>query len=283
MRRFKKIYFEITDVCNLNCSFCHGTVRGKGFISVNDFRRAAGKLRPYSDYIYLHVMGEPLLHPALEEILSACRGLDYKTAITTNGTLLKEKGDMLISSGALYKVSVSLHAPEANGISAAAVSDYLSEVCSFAQKAADSGIIVSLRLWNGGGQNRMNEDIESELHRAFPGEYTENRRGLTLRKNVYLEYGEKFDWPDRSADKRDVRFCMGLRDQIGVLFDGTVVPCCLDADGSMPLGNIFTDEPEDILSSAKAKAIYDGFSNGHAAEELCRHCGYAEKFTKNGK
>ena len=274
----KKAYLEITNVCNLNCSFCHGTTRKKGFISVEDFRAAAAKLRPYTEYLYLHLMGEPLLHPELPALLAVCEALRFKVVVTTNGVLLPEKAEVLLASPVLYKVSVSLHSYEGNGgASGEPLSAYLDGVCDFAESAAAKGVIVSLRLWNGGGAQGLNPAILRYLNARFP-DPSPHRTGLTLAPRLYLEYGEKFDWPDPDARERDVRFCMGLRDQIGVLCDGTVVPCCLDADGAVPLGNLFTDDPGEILASPKARAVYDGFSQGRAVADLCRRCGYAERF-----
>ena len=274
----KKAYLEITDICNLNCSFCHGTSRRKGFISVEDFTSAATELRKVTEYLYLHLMGEPLLHPGLEKILEVCSELKFKTVITTNGVLLGEKGDILLNSPALYKVSISLHSFEANDKALIDFDAYLDNICRFALSASEKGVLVSMRLWNNGGKDSLNDKIKAVLGKYFTDEPRENRKGLTLTKNVFLEYGDKFDWPDVNAPERDVRFCMGLRDHIGVLFDGTVVPCCLDADGNIPLGNIFNENIEDILKSGKAKEIYDGFTSHKPTEEMCKRCGYAERF-----
>ena len=273
----KKAYLEITNVCNLCCSFCRGTAREKGFISVENFRAAAEKLRPYTEYLYLHLMGEPLLHPRLGELLAICQSLRFKVVVTTNGVLLPEKADVLLDAPSLYKVSVSVHSYEGNGGAAEKLTGYLDGVCDFAGRAAAGGVIVSLRLWNGGGAQGYNPAILRYLNARFP-DAAPHRSGLTLAPRLYLEYGDAFDWPDLAADERDVRFCMGLRDQIGVLWDGTVVPCCLDADGAIPLGNLFRDDPGAILASPKARAIYDGFSQGKAVADLCRRCGYAERF-----
>lgn len=275
--KFKKVYVEITNVCNLDCSFCHGTKRNPGFMTAGQFSLAAGKLRPYSDYIYLHLMGEPLLHPELEKILEICRELDYHTAITTNGTLLKEKYPLLEG---IYKLSVSLHSFEANE-NAGAINEYLDGVISAARYLSQRGTICVLRLWNENGKDKLNGGIEKRLSSEpdFCAEQT--AKGIKLAQGLYLEYGEKFDWPDLGADVSAPRFCMGLRDQIGVLCDGTVVPCCLDAEGTLSLGNIFTDAPEEIFGCKTAKLIYDGFSRGKAAAELCGKCGYAAlKFGK---
>ena len=277
----KKAYLEITDVCNLNCSFCRGTAREKGFISVETFRAAAEQLRCHTDYLYLHLMGEPLLHPQLKELLAVCDELRFHTVVTTNGVLLPRLSAVLLASPALYKVSVSLHSFEGNGgKDGEALEAYLQGVCDFAERAAGKGVIVSLRLWNGGGAEGLNPAILRYLTARFGDDPAPHRTGLTLARRVYLEYGERFDWPDPGAEERDVRFCMGLRDHIGVLWDGTVTPCCLDADGTLALGNLFTQKLEDILASPKAKAIYDGFSQGRAVGDLCRRCGYAERFSK---
>lgn len=271
----KKAYVEITNVCNLNCTFCHGTKREKKFLSPEDFRLFAQKIRPHTEYIYLHVLGEPLLHPQLKEILDICEELGFRVTLTTNGTLLREKTDILLSCPALYKVSVSLHSFEANE-SRTVLEDYVTSVCAFAAGAARKNVLCVFRLWNNGGQDKLNADINALLSDRFPGPYKENRSGITLAKNIYLEYGDKFDWPDTDALPTGASFCMGLRDQIGVLCDGTVVPCCLDAEGDIPLGNFYERSLEEILSCDRAKAIVDGFSEGRAAEELCARCGFAK-------
>ncbi len=271
----KKAYVEITNVCNLSCSFCHGTRREKKYLSPEDFRLFARKIRPHTEYIYLHVLGEPLLHPQLKEILGICEELKFKVTLTTNGTLLREKADILLSSPALYKVSVSLHSFEANERKTV-LEDYMTSVCSFAAKAARKGVLCVFRLWNNGGQDTLNAGIHALLSDRFPGPYIENRSGITLAKNIYLEYGDKFDWPDMSAAATGACFCMGLRDQIAVLCGGTVVPCCLDAEGDIPLGNLYEQSLDEILASDRVKRIVDGFSQGRAEEELCKRCGYAK-------
>lgn len=274
--QLKKVYVEITNVCNLSCSFCHGTKREKKFLPPEDFRLFAEKLRPYAHYIYLHVLGEPLLHPQLKEILDICAELDFKVTITTNGTLLREKAAILLGCPALYKVSVSLHSFEANE-TRTVLEDYMTGVCSFAAKAAKIGVLCVFRLWNNGGADKLNTDINALLSDRFPGPYKENRSGITLSKNIFLEYGDKFDWPDLAAPEADTRFCMGLRDQIGVLCDGTVIPCCLDAEGDIPLGDLYEQSLDEILFSERAQRLVEGFSSGFASEALCRRCGYAGK------
>ena len=276
-KRFKKVYLEIGNVCNLKCSFCPGTRRKPRQMTVEEFSLAAGKLRAYTDYLYFHLMGEPLLHPQLEKLLETAGDMAYKVIITTNGILLGKRGDVLLESGAVHKVNISLQSFEAN--QGGGLEEYISSCAAFAAKASEQGKICVLRLWNNNGLDSLNETIKEILSRGFPQPWTESRMSLRLAERVYLEPGDKFDWPDMEASAETApSFCYGLRDQIGVLSDGTVVPCCLDHEGDIALGNIFTQSMEEILASPRATALYEGFTRRRAVEKLCQSCGYASRF-----
>ena len=285
MRSLRKVYLEITNVCNLSCDFCPGTRRAKHFLSPDQFRTLAEKIRPHTEYLYLHLMGEPLLHPQLEQLLTIAEELQFKVMLTTNGTLLTQRCPLLCRCSAVQKISISLHSFEGNSPSGT-LDDYLNQCISFAKQAAAAGKRCAFRLWNLDGDNTtgansQNRHILDVLHAAFPGEWKTDWKGSTLSPRIYLEWGEKFEWPDLNAQETgSTSFCYGLRDHIGVLCDGTVVPCCLDHEGDIPLGNLFAQPLDEILSSPRAQTIYNGFSNGMACEELCRKCGYSTRFTK---
>ena len=279
MKQFRKVYLEISNKCNLSCAFCPGTARKKGAMTEETFRHALLSLQPYTDYLYFHLLGEPLCHPKLPEFLAMASELGFRVILTTNGTLLPERQPLLLEAPALYKVNISLHAFEANDLRVP-FADYLSGCTAFGQAAMGKKLVV-YRLWNNGGADRRNKEILDALHRAFPAPWIPGRRGTAMADRIFLEPGDKFDWPDLSAPERPgPYFCYGLRDQLGVLWDGTVVPCCLDHEGDIPLGNLFREDLGAILDSPRAKAIYDGFSKNQASEPLCRRCGYAERFRK---
>ena len=278
MKRFRKVYLEISNLCNLNCAFCPGTKRAPQAMTEAEFSSLLPKLQPCTDYLYFHLMGEPLCHPKLEKFLSLARDAGFKVILTTNGTLLRKQQEMLLNAPGLHKLNISLHAFEANDLSMP-FEDYLNQCFSFG-KAAEGKKVVVYRLWNHGGAEERNAEILAAMEAHFPGPWAEERRGIRIGEKVFLEYGDKFDWPDLSADDGgDQVFCYGLRDQIGVLCDGTVVPCCLDHEGDIALGNLHEQTLEEILDSPRTKAIIDGFQNKKAAEELCRKCGYARRFS----
>ena len=273
----KKVYLEITDVCNLNCAFCPGTRRAPRFLPKADFERLTDRLWGKTEYLYFHLMGEPLLHPELEDFLRIAGEKGFRVLLTTNGTLLPERGELLLRSAALLKTNISLQSFEANA--GGELETYLDGCLDYALACVRKGKRCELRLWNRGGLETLNPRIETRLEAAFPKPWKKSREGWKLAETLWLEPRQHFDWPRLEGTDRGERvFCYALRDQIGVLCDGTVVPCCLDHEGDIPLGNLLTQELEEILESPRACAIWEGFSRRQATEPLCRTCGFARKF-----
>ena len=277
---YSRVYVEISNICNMNCSFCHGTKREPRRMSLGEFARIVGNLRGITEYLYLHVLGEPLCHPMLPTFIEYAKSCGFKVALTTNGTMLADKGDSLILAGA-YKVNISLHSFERECEEKQI--KYIESCIDFADKASQAGVLTVLRLWNlEGGRDASggrNERTLALLHKRFEGDWNMGARGARIRDKLHLEYGEHFEWPDMNAEDMGERvFCHGLGDHFAILADGRVVPCCLDAEGDMTLGNIFESDIRNILTSPRATAIKEGFANKKAAEELCRKCSYARRF-----
>lgn len=291
MKKLKKAYIEITNVCNLSCAFCPGTSRKPGFMSIPEFEAVLRKLHGFTDHVYFHVMGEPLLHPDLAKLLELCRQYGYKVNITTNGTLIKEKSEILLGAAALRQVNFSVHSHEDvdDDTAGRKVADqYLANIFSYTDAArVKGGVYISYRLWNltSEASEKYNAYVVQKLQQRFePGfsisEALTCQKRITLRDRLFLNSAEVFRWPSVSAgDCNGSGFCLGLRDQVAILVDGTVVPCCLDSDGSIPLGNIFMEEFEAILDGERASALYNGFSERRAVEELCRKCSYRDRFS----
>lgn len=273
---YSRVYVEITNNCNMHCSFCHGHSRSPRKITQEQFSRILDQLTGKTQYLYYHLMGEPLLHPELPQFLRMARLRGFHSVITTNGTLLKKRGQELLDAG-LHKISISLHSFEEKDDTH--FENYLREVAEFANAAWERGVVVVLRLWNRGFDEGRNQKALSFLQQQLPGQWVENAKGLRIRDKFFLEWGDRFQWPDLTAPIQGQQvFCYGLRDQFGILSDGTVVPCCLDSNGVINLGNLFEENIDDILTSPRATAMIDGFSCRKASEELCRRCGYAQRF-----
>ena len=273
---YSRVYVEITNICNMNCSFCHGHSRPAQQMTEAEYAHVLRQLDGKTEYIYHHLMGEPLIHPLLPKFIEMAHNAGFRPMLTTNGTLLSRLGDNILLPG-LHKVNISLHSFE--GASADDHRRYVQDIADFAKKANEKGILVSLRLWNNGCDEGRNALALQVLKEHFPTDWTENSRGYRIKDRLFLEWGERFAWPDKNAaDGGDAVYCHGMQDHFGILSDGTVVPCCLDSDGVIALGNVFRQELSDILESPRAKAMVEGFRRRKVSEDLCRRCGYARKF-----
>ncbi len=286
MKKFKKIYLEITNRCNLSCSFCLRSERVKSFMRPEEFRSILGTIKDHTDHLALHVLGEPLLHPELDVLLALCQEHGLKVNLATNGTLLPQRQELLLASPALRQVNISLHGlaelPDGPDQEAA-----LAGVLAFIQEAMRSTpLFISLRLWNlstteesvrnQGILNRITDFFSLDkplIDRLTPG------HGITLAPNVFLSQNARFTWPHAQApDLGDKGTCRGLRDHVAILVDGTVVPCCLDAEADIPLGNIHAQSLAEICNSPRATAIRTGFTQRRLTEPLCRRCTFRQSF-----
>ncbi len=277
--KFKKIYIEITNSCNFNCSFCFQTGRAKAFMSPDDFRIICKKIKPFTSYIYLHVLGEPLLHPRFEEILKIAAENELNVNITTNGSLISRKKDILLRNN-VRQINISLHDAEEN-IAQNELNEYLNDIFEYAKLAADN-TYVNLRLWNAGetNSNEFNQYCTDKIKQHFPAVNTNlnessKEKGIKLADHIFLQTAPRFEWPDGGENRSpETRTCYALRDQIAILAEGSVVPCCLDADGNMNLGNVFEQDLAEILGSTRAQKIRNGFINHKITEEFCKSCGF---------
>jgi len=285
---FKKIFVEITNRCNLACDFCVATRRPKGDMAPAAFAALLPQLVSFTKFLSLHVLGEPLLHPDLPELLSLCCEQGFQVNLTTNGTLLPRHAAMLLAAPALRQVNVSLHGVlgrtgdfEDGG--------YLAGVLRFARLAAAQGIYASLRVWDlppvtEAGGVRRHDWLLARLEEFFSlssplAASVVSGQGVKLAERIYLSQKELFAWPTLSdPDLGGSGTCRGLRDQVAILVDGTVVPCCLDAEGLVPLGNVFSTPFATIVAGERATSISKGFRERRVVEELCRRCSYRKRF-----
>jgi radical SAM protein with 4Fe4S-binding SPASM domain len=285
MKQFKKIYIEITNVCNLACSFCPTSKRKSEFMDIQTFKSVLENIEPFTDYVCFHVKGEPLLHPQIDEFLELCANYKLKVNITTNGTRISEVMGKLMGNSALRQINFSVHS--FGGKTGQERVEYLKRLIACAKTLREkTDVLISYRFWNLGssGNNAENElllrVLEDEYHLDYEIQLTsENIRGIKIADKVFVNQDYEFEWPhmDKEEDNGN-GFCYGLRNQAAILVDGTVVPCCLDQEGDINLGSIKDATFSEIILSERAQKLYEGFTRRVAVEELCRKCGYRRKF-----
>lgn len=262
MKRFKKIYVEITNACNLNCSFCIKNSRPIEFISIDKFKTLLDKLTLYTDYLYFHILGEPLMHKDINELIDIASN-NFNINITTNGYLIDR-----ITTKNIRQLNISLHSYVGNNLNT-----YLDNV--FNKIDTLSNTYISLRLWV---KNKYNNDIIDYINNRYNLSIPYDIDDYKINDHIFINNFHEFIWPDLDNDYYSKEgTCYGLIDHIGILVDGTIVPCCLDSKGIINLGNIYKDNLNEILNSSRVVSMIDGFKCSKKNEELCRHCNFIDK------
>ncbi len=258
--RFKKIYLEITNNCNLNCSFCIHNTRPKKFMSMEEFKTILTKIKPYTKYLYFHILGEPLLHPQINEFIDLA-SKDFSINITTNGYFLSK----IVNNKNIRQINISLQSYDKH----LPLEEYLNNIIINANKLHHNNTIINYRLW------ALNDTLKAQMKDILLKHYTFTEKG------IYLSEETMFIWPSLSNTYSNPNgTCKGLITHMGILVDGTIIPCCLDSNGLINLGNIFKDNLEDILNSAKVNHIIEGFKHHQKYEKLCQKCNFYDRIDK---
>jgi len=262
---FKKIYVEITNNCNLNCEFCAHNSRKKMFLSEDNFKILLSKLNGYTKYLYFHLMGEPLLHPNINKFINMA-SKSFNINITTNGYFINRIKD----NKNIHQINVSLHSfDDKKNIS---IDDYLNNIFDSVDMLRDIDTIINFRMWT---DNIYKDYILRKIEERYNIKIIGNTK---IDDKFYFEYETEFIWPDLNNNYyAEEGSCQGLRTHIGILVDGSVVPCCLDYDGKLSLGNIYKDDLDEILNNQEYVAMKEGFKNNKKIMELCKHCNFYDR------
>lgn len=276
-KMFKKIYIEITNNCNLNCSFCSPVKKARRFMTTTEFKHILKEVSSKTDYIYLHVKGEPLLHPNLIEFLNLAEKYNLKVNLTTNGTLFSKLVDKLKDCKALHKINFSLHCEQDSH-------NYFQDIFANIDKLPKE-IIIIYRLWTlkDGKLDKKSTNIVEKIkdyYNLSPKivEKIMTEKNIKISSTIYVDKDNEFEWPDEKNGAEVNGFCMALKTQIAILCDGTVTPCCLDSNGCIELGNIYRQSLETIISGERFKSLKRSFQERKITEKLCLNCTFKNRF-----
>jgi radical SAM protein with 4Fe4S-binding SPASM domain len=262
---FKKIYIEITNICNLDCLFCPKNNRPTQFMEVNAFKQILNKVKPFTKYLYFHLMGEPLMHPEINKLIDLA-STDFKVNITTNGYLINRIKD----NNHIHQINISLHSYDPKY--QISLVKYLDNIFETVDVLLTKNTIVNLRFWT---NNKYEQDILKYITKKYQTKINGNTK---IKANLFFNYDQEFIWPDIKNNYQNANgSCQGLRTHIGILVDGSIVPCCLDYNGSLTLGNIFKDDLINVLHNERASTMRNGFLNNKKIEKMCQHCNFYDR------
>ena len=264
--RFKKIYIEITNACNLKCKFCIGNQRKIKYINKEQFKTILKKIKPYTNYIYMHILGEPLMHPEINKLINYAYNEGFKINITTNGYLIEK----IKNQTNIRQINISLHAYDKTKIN---LEKYMTNIFNTIKTLKNT--YISLRIWT---KTKYTKEILEYIENKYNIKIENIFKNIKLEENIYLNSSEEFIWPDlNNTLYNETGTCYGLIDHIGIHSNGDIVPCCLDTKANIKLGNIYEEEIETILNKEKTKNIIKGFKNNKKCEELCKHCNFIKQ------
>ena len=252
---FNKVYIEITNNCNLNCPFCIHNKRKAKYMTIEEFKIILNKLKGYTKYLYLHVMGEPLLHPYINEIIDLA-SRDFYVNITTNGVLINK----IKNNKNIRQINISLHSNYEN------TDEYMNNLFDACDKLKER-TFINYRFWVD-----SNRDVIKYLEKKYDKKIIDSCK---LEKNVFVDIKKAFKWPDLNNNiNNESGKCYALKSHIGILVNGDIVPCCLDSKADILLGNIFNEKIDDVMNRRKVRNMIDGFKENKRVEKLCKHCGF---------
>lgn len=265
----KKIYLEITNGCNLNCDFCIRNSRKITNISKDNYKYIINKIKDKTNELYLHVLGEPLMHNDINYFIDYATELGLLVNITTNGYLINNIKD----NHNIHRLNISLHSY--NRKYNIEIDNYLNNIFNVIDNIRDK-TFISLRLWVKGNNTKYILDYINKRYNINITELKNNTK-TKITNNLIIDTFHEFIWPDLNNNYySEVGTCKGLIDHIGILSDGRIIPCCLDSKGIITLGNIYEDNLDEIFKSDRVVNMINGFKKNYKCEELCKHCSFLE-------
>jgi radical SAM protein with 4Fe4S-binding SPASM domain len=285
---FNKVHIEISNVCNLQCSFCPEVIRDKKLIDIELFENIVKQVAPITEQVAFHLMGDPLVHPKLAQLVEICGRYKAPIFLVTNGVLMNAKNRAILLSPAFRQINFSLHSFNDN-FPGRDPSAYLESIFSFTEEALTlrPELYLNYRLWNLAdvqGSTEANRSLLQRIAQRFGGDVITSsdvrfKKSFKVKGRLYLHFDTEFKWPDLTLPVLGLTGkCYGLKSHFGILADGTVVPCCLDKEGTIALGNVKDAPISEILNGPRAKALITGFQQKKLVEDLCQRCQFIERF-----
>ncbi len=286
--KFYRIYIEITNVCGLSCSFCPTKELPNKEMDLDFFESVIQQAKEYTKEIVCHVVGDPLTQSNLHEYLDIIHKYGLKAMLTTSGYFLKKHSYDTLFHPCVKQINISLNSFNKNDTSLT-FEQYIKPVLALceAKLLREEELFINLRVWNLDmimSERSFNDTLFEKLSSAFDTSlsldtiYKERPKSIRLASKVLVHFDNYFEWPSLNNKTYGDGTCQGLQSHIAILASGKVVPCCLDCDGIIELGDLHEKSLKEIVGSKRASVMLNGFKEGRAVEELCQKCSYKDRF-----
>ena len=286
--KFYRIYVELTNVCGLSCSFCPTKELPSKEMDLEFFESVIKQARNYTKEIACHVVGDPLTQSNLSDYLDIIHKYGLKAMLTTSGYFLKKHSYDTLFHPCVKQINISLNSFNKNDTSLT-FEQYITPVLNLckAKLERQEELFINLRVWNLDemmSERAFNDTLFNKLSNEFnvtldlDNIYKEKPKSIRLDNKILVHFDNYFEWPSLKNQNYGDGTCQGLQSHIAILASGKVIPCCLDCDGVIELGDLHEESLEKILSNRRTVNMLEGFKEGRAIEELCQKCSYKERF-----
>jgi radical SAM protein with 4Fe4S-binding SPASM domain len=286
--KFYRIYIELTNVCGLSCSFCPTKELPSKQMNLDFFENTISQISAYTKEVACHVVGDPLTQSNLSEYLDIIHKHGLKAILTTSGYFLKKHSYDTLFHPCVKQINVSLNSFNKNDTSLT-FTKYISPILSLCKEKLlrEENLFINLRIWNldeDMSEREFNQTLFLRLSKAFDVSlnlnevYSKKPKSIRLANKILVHFDNYFEWPSLSNENYGNGTCQGLQSHIAILASGKVVPCCLDCDGIIELGDLHEESLKNILSNRRTQNMLAGFREDKAVEELCQKCSYKDRF-----
>jgi len=286
--KFYRIYIELTNVCGLSCSFCPTKELPSKEMDLLFFESVIEQASFYTSEIACHVVGDPLTQSNLDDYLDIIHKYGLKAMLTTSGYFLKKHSYDTLFHPCVKQINISLNSFNKNDTSLS-FAQYITPIIKLCKAKLErkEELFINLRVWNLDeimSERAFNDILFDKLSTAFDTQlkldivYNERPKTIRLASKILVHFDNYFEWPSLKNKNYGDGTCQGLQSHIAILASGKVVPCCLDCDGVIELGDLHENKLEDILAMPRTINMIQGFKKGKAVEELCQKCSYKDRF-----
>lgn len=275
--KFKRIYIELSDICGLKCNFCPSKKGVRGVMSFEKFSLLLPQIRHKAKLFSFHILGDPLWIENLKDYINLAKENDMKLEITTSGFYLSPKNRaLLLESKNIRQINISLMAFLSQ--KRVNLEEYFEPIFELCKKHLEQKCksFINLRLWNLSSNSnppKENFEIYELLEKHFGSKIDINLKQNRLQRHILLHQAKIFEWVSLEDDfLQNTGTCHALKEQIGILSNGSVVPCCFDTKADIFLGNVFEQNFNEILNSKRLREMKEGFRQNKRIEALCQRC-----------
>lgn len=267
--------------CELKCPECAVgggfTTRQRGMMSFDDFRIIADKIKPFCEYLYLHIWGEPMLNKDIFKMIEYASTFT-RTNISTNGNSINDiKASQLITSGvstiivSIDGVTQEVYEQYRIKGSVAIALDALRQLQHYNCRLDQPVQIIPQFIVMKHNEHEMDKfaDVCSRLG------LTPSFKAPYFRTNKYKATNgyRRQRYSNITTLRNAMSKCESIKNgTFNILLDGSVVACCHDYDKFTCFGNIYKESVMEIWHKASFKMFRHNIVNKNAPEFCLQRC-----------